>query len=335
MTDFHAADLAALIDRLPMPRAHHGGLAFSVASVAGLAPARIGKSIEGDAVVLFPSSEPSARRPPVELRHLSVLFGARCRVFGDTEEEAFFTVVRCHGDTAVQTYFLHMAKGLLSVLGPNAREAQVEQAVQAFVELFRAATKPPAYALRGLWGELLLIARCTDPIAVFRAWHVTGDERFDFGQGHQRVEVKTSGRSSRAHHFSLDQLTAVGVDVCLVSIQVEPSAAGRSLLELVDDISSKLTSVDDAMRLHVTVGAVLGIDWTDYATARFDDSLSSSSIRFYKIEDVPRIQVPLPKAVTQVHFVSDLAASNSMAVADLNAAGGLWAAAVPLHDQNP
>jgi len=284
---------------------------------------------ENEPAVLFPSTEPATHRPPVELRHLSVLFGARCHVSGETEEEAFFTVVRCHGDDALQKYFLLMARSLLSVLGPDAADAEVEKAVRAFVELFRAATKPPAYALRGLWGELLLIARCTDPTTALRAWHVAADERFDFGAGLQRVEVKTSARASRKHHFSLEQLTAVDVDACVASIQVESAAAGQTLVELVEAISSRLTQADDTIRLHTTVGAVLGTAWTEYSSARFDGTLAAASIRFYRAAAVPRVGLPLPDAVTQVQFVSDLAPSDPMTVSELDQADGLWAAIRP------
>lgn len=329
MSKLDVIDLAGIVEGLPLPKARHGGLAFSVASKTNIAPARLGKSIEGESAILFPSTEPAAHRPPVELRHLSVLFGARCYVSGDTEEESFFTVVRCHGDDALQRYFLLMARGLLAALGPGAVDADVERAVGALVELFRAATKPPANVLRGLWGELLLIARAADAATVLRAWHLAADERFDFGAGRQRLEVKTSTRSSREHHFSLDQLTATDVDVCIASVQVEPSAAGLALLDLVDEISERLSDANDTIRLHTTVGAVLGGEWTEYSSARFDDTLGAASLRFYRADTVPRVNVPLPIGVRLVEFVADLDACKPITYQDLSHAGGLWSAARP------
>ncbi len=199
-------DFVSVIGALPVPLPSRGGLVFSVATVPVIAPSRLGKSTDGEPAILFPSSEQASQRPPIELRHLSVLFGARCHVSGATEEEAYFTVVRCRGDAVLQGYFLLMAKTLLLAAGPDPDERSVEKSVLAFVELFRSTGKPPGYAIRGLWGELLLIARSADPLTVLRAWHIAAIERFDFGAGNQRVEVKTAGRSSRRHHFSLEQL---------------------------------------------------------------------------------------------------------------------------------
>jgi hypothetical protein len=327
-------DFASIVRALPLPRTTTtGGLVFSVATAPGIAPVRLGKSIEGEPAILFRSNEVASQRAPIELRHLSVLFGARCRVSGESEEEeeeeAHFTVVWCHGDDPLQDYFMLMAKTLLSALGPDANETSVEKTVLSFVELFRAAAKSPAYALRGLWGELLVIARSADPVTVLRAWHIAAIERFDFGAGNQRVEVKTAGRASRRHHFSLEQLVVPDLEVCVASIQVEPSAAGPSLRQLVDDVASRLTQADDAIRLTTTVGAVLGTDWTEYSSARFDDTLAFSSLRFYRADAVPRVILPLPLAVTQVEFVSDVSASETLSPAALSAAGGLWSAIRP------
>jgi hypothetical protein len=330
VSDLSLVNLAAIVRELPVPRSQYGGLAFSVASNTTIAPAKLGKSIEGEPAILFPSTESAAHRPPVELRHLSVLFGARCHVLGDVDEESYFTVVRCHGDDALQRYFLLMAGGLLSALDPGAVDDDVERALRAFVELFRAVTKPQANTLRGLWGELLVIARGTDVATVLRAWHLAADERFDFGGGRQRLEVKTSARSSREHHFALDQLTATDVDVCIASVQVEPSTAGLALQDLVEEIGKRLANADDLIRLHTTVGTVLGGEWTEYSNARFDDTLGAASLRFYRADTVPRVSVPLPIGVRLVEFVADLSGCTPMTYQDLSQSGGLWSAARPL-----
>jgi len=329
MSESTQLDLASVIADLPVPKAKFGGLAFSVSTLPSIAPARLGKSTEGDPAILFPSGERATPRPPIELRNLAVLFGARCHVSGEVEEDAYFTVVRCHGDQALQKYFLIMAGTLLSALGSGATEAAVEKSILAFVELFRAAGKPPTQALRGLWGELLLVARSADAITALRAWHIAADERFDFGAGSQRVEVKTSGRGSRRHHFSLEQLTAAELNVCVASIQIEPSAAGRTLLQLVEAITVRLTQIDDTIRLTTTVGLVLGTAWTEYSNARYDDALAAASLRFYRAETVPRVTLPVPKAVTQVQFVADVAECDPIPPDQLQIAGGLWAAIRP------
>ena len=115
----------------------------------------------------------------------------------------------------------------------------------------------------------------------------------------------------------------------MVSIQVEPSAAGSSLVQLVAEVASRVRLVDDAVRLTTTVGAVIGTLWTEYSSARFDDSLALSSMRFYRAETVPRVPLPIPVTVSQVEFVSDLSHAQTLTHGDLAVAGGLWSAVRP------
>ena len=100
-------------------------------------------------------------------------------------------------------------------------------------------------------------------------------------------------------------------------------------MELVDAVSASLGHADDALRLTTTVGTVLGSDWPDYSTARFDDVLAASSVRFYRADAVPRVEPPVPNGVTQIEFVSDLSDVAKLSDSDLAAAGGLWSAIRP------
>lgn len=329
MTEAGRLELAGVFHELRAPQPKEGGLVFSVARLPGLGATRIGKTSDGDPAILFPATRLGVPRAPIELRHIAVLFAARCQIVGDVDGQTFFTVVRCRGDESIRSYFLLMAGTLLDAIGPGADDDRIEDGVRTFIELFRATSLPSMRALRGLWGELLLIARSLDPMAMLRAWHLAADERFDFGEGAQRVEVKTCPRSSREHHFSLDQLTAEAVAACVASVQVEPSVAGLSLFDLVEDINARVTNTAVALHLLTTVGAVLAGDWAEYASARFDDGLAVSSIRFFRTDVVPCVGLPLPPGVRHVEFTADLATCEPMSAEELNNAGGLWAAAQP------
>jgi hypothetical protein len=115
----------------------------------------------------------------------------------------------------------------------------------------------------------------------------------------------------------------------VASIQIESAAAGRTLLELVDAITARLTQIDDTIRLTTTIGLVLGTDWSEYSDARFDDGLAAASLRFYRAEAVPRVILPVPNTVTQVQFVADVSECEPVTLDQLQAAGGLWAALRP------
>jgi hypothetical protein len=331
MSSIEDADrLQTEFDALPLPPADRGGMVFCVAEGRGIAPARLAKSASGEAVVLFPVEKPSAPLPPIELRHLSVLFAARCRVVGSEDEERLYTVVQCHGEDALRAYFFSMVGALLkrrSDQPPTAND--IQSSVRALIELFRAAAQPATRSLRGLWGELLVLAISSDPRTLAEGWHITGDERFDFSLDSHRLEVKTGSRGSRRHHFSLDQLSAEGLQVCVISLQIEPAAGGLALTDLIDLVTPKLRGPTAVARFVATVANVLGSDWGDYRS-RFDQVLAAASVRFVAADDVPKVSLPLPLGVGQVEFVADLEHCPVLTPMDLRRAGALWEAAIPV-----
>ena len=205
MNERSGLDFASVIAGLPVPIAKFGDSPSSASTTPNIAPARLGKSTEGDPAILFPSSERATQRPPIELRHLSVLFGARCHVSGEVEEEAYFTVVRCHGDDALKMYFLLMAGTLLSASGPGAQRKQLSRSQSSPLSNSSgqlAGRQPTRCEVDGENCSSLRKA----PMRSLR--YTPGMSRltsgFYFGAGPQRVEVKTSGRGSRRHHFSLE-----------------------------------------------------------------------------------------------------------------------------------
>jgi hypothetical protein len=249
-----------------------------------------------------------------------VLFEAPCHVIGVDAGTRYLHVITCHGDEVLTRYFLLLSHGLLSAVPQPATESDLEAALGSLVELFRAATKPAIRSARGFWGELLLIAESEDPEFLLRSWHDASDERFDFGSGQSRVEVKTTTRGSRDHHFSLEQLTASGLEVWIASIQVEGSAAGVSVMDLVDEIRTRVASPELTARLLRITAETLGTDWDAFEGARFDRTLAVASLKLYPVANVPSIQLPVPPAVSSVKFVSDLGSSTEVDPAD----GGIW-----------
>jgi hypothetical protein len=111
---------------------------------------------------------------------------------------------------------------------------------------------------------------------------------------------------------------------------VEPSVGGVSLFDLVEEIDDRVADTDAALRLLSTVGLILAGDWAEYASARFDDILAVSSVRFFETATIPCVSLPLPPGVRRVEFTADLAACQPMSASELGSEGGLWAAAQPV-----
>src|SRR5262249_52413336 len=103
----------------------------------------------------------------------------------------------------------------------------ISTAIDRLVDLFRKIAATPRKTIAGLWAELFVIARAQDPETLLSFWHVEPDDRFDFSQGKDRIEVKAAQGRHRSHHFSLEQLRpGGGVRVVISSLLVERLQGG-------------------------------------------------------------------------------------------------------------
>jgi hypothetical protein len=257
---------------------------------------------------------------PVRLAAIEARFGAICQikpVDAERREETLTTVVCTSPDAQAQIYFLHVCETIIRILGTRPSLSKVVAVVQRLIELFRRLTKPASRSVIGLLGELYLIGSSRDIVTTVTAWRSADVDRFDFSVADLRLDVKTSSERVRAHHFSAEQChPPAGTTGLLVSMFIESSGGGMSLIELLTHIERRLAS-NDALILKVqeTVAETLGDTLPTSMVLRFDDRLAQSSMQIYDLRSIPAIRDGIPVEVSQVHFRSDLSRTPPLSVA--------------------
>lgn len=272
---------------------------------------------------------------PVRLEVLEVEFNVECVISraGLPEERGNFAVIVCLSeDLPLIDYFLRSAGAMLAALGETPSNQSVAESVQKFVRLFRALSAIPRNTVQGLWAELFLIREGRNSAVLAASWHISPDERYDFSIASNRVEVKSSGRRDRCHHFALEQLeTPPGTSLLIASIHVERSSGGLSLGELIEETCGGI-SIQIGNRVREVVSETLGNTFQAALDVTFDQELARSSIRYCWSLSVPRIPRPLPDHVSDVRFIADLACAAWVGAAEF-ASVELFAA-LPLPGSN-
>jgi hypothetical protein len=98
-----------------------------------------------------------------------------------------------------------------------------------------------------------------------------------------------------------------GATGILISLFVETSGGGLSLLELMQRIERRLDADPDLMmKLQETVAEALGATAAAALPMRFDERLAQTSLQIYELLAVPAIRTAIPTEVSQVRFRSDL-----------------------------
>ena len=84
-----------------------------------------------------------------------------------------------------------------------------------------------------------MISESKDPTHLVRCWHSIPEEKFDFNNGEERIEVKSSSNALRIHNFSLDQLhSPTDTRTVIASVFVRQASMGKGITTLSNEISS-------------------------------------------------------------------------------------------------
>ncbi len=259
-----------------------------------------------------------ASTPSIMLQNLIVEFDVRCRVKGGNESfEESFCVLRFIGQNILlQNYFFKLSRTLLENLGNTPNLYEVRNEIHQLVELLRLATEIPQNTIQGLWGELFLISRHSK---LLECWHADPQEKFDFSNGRERIEVKSCSGGLRIHSFSIEQLNPPhDVKAFVASIFVLTNAGGLSIDDLEGEIIAKARGNTALIsKLRLLISQTLGNSF-DGTSLKFDYQLAAESLRFFYIEDIPRIiSSQVPPMVSHVKFQSNLSETNAIQNVDV------------------
>lgn len=329
-----STNLQELFESLVLPLERPAGRSLSAVAIPGAGNHRLAKDSAGSPCLLLRQLESASPSPPIRLQNLLVSYGVLCSISHPEgqQEEGTFTIIKCSSaDPSLFPHFLRILSPIIATLGGTPSAAAVRRAISGLVDLFQALTAPAKKSIQGLWAELLIMRRATDPVALVAAWHGMPFERIDFLGDDQRIEVKSSSSRQRRHHFSLEQLTPpASTRLIVASVFVEPVGGGLSLQRLSDDIRAILASDPPLlMRFDAVLYATLGAGWNEAMEERFDLELAAESLQFFSSVDIPKIGQPVSAAVSDIRFTSDMTAVLPLASEAMRLAGGLFAAVVP------
>lgn len=304
--------------------------AFDVREIAGTHH-YVGRDSQGLPALLI-GSQHGPFHAPVRLALIEARFGAECEIKpaqGPRRKEYLTTIVCTTPDAQAQAYFLHVCETIVRILGPAPTLPSVIEVVERLIDLFRHLAKPPTRSLTGLIGELCLIAWSRDAVSAVDAWRSSDMDRFDLSAENVRLDVKAASDRMRAHYLSGEQCQPpLGTVGLLASVFVEASGGGLSVQDLIRSIEGRLHGRQDLiLKVQQSVAKTLGDALPSALSARFDDRLARTSIRFYDMAAIPAVRGQLPPEVSHLHFRSDLSNVQPLSdsdVASLSQRAGTW-----------
>lgn len=143
---------------------------------------------------------------------------------------------------------------------------------------------------------------------LIQAWHNSVVDKFDFNDGIDKIEVKSTSKTKRIHHFSIEQLNPnPNSELIIASVFVVETGVGESIFDLVKRIEQKIKDHDLSFRMNQIIAQTLGREISKSFDMYFDYHLALDSLQFYESKNIPSIAVQnVPNEIINVHFDTDL-----------------------------
>ena len=245
------------------------------------------------------------------LEFISVQFNRKCllKTTNNKIEEDVYSIISLKTDSIeLQEYFLEIVYLIINKLSdkPLLKDLKIE--VATLINLFSKFSNPPVKTIQGLWAELLVIEQSRNPDYLIQAWHSSKSDKFDFNDGSDKLEIKSTSKSRRIHNFSIEQLNPnENSNLIIASIFAVETGVGKNIFGLIELIEVKIEDKELCFRINEIIAQTLGKDFEKSFDVFYDYQLAVDSIKYYYSDIVPTINsVSIPTQITNVRFDCDL-----------------------------
>lgn len=273
----------------------------------------LGKTVEGFPVFFVRTNASKQETADVRLKIMHVEFMCPCLItddMGNNYDDVYSVITLDSADPDLCKLFISIFSNALTDMDPLPSCRQIAIEIENLKAIFSQINTAPSHSIQGLWAELLIIEQSKHPDTLISAWHQSPNDKYDFTLGPDKIEVKSTSKEERTHHFSSEQLTpSVHSHLVVASLQVRASGKGEgaySIKGLCDKIFEKVTTASKK-KVYAIVVQTLGSNFSEYDKMYFDYVSAKDSILYYYLNDIDRIKKEdIPSTIHQVEFNADL-----------------------------
>lgn len=285
---------------------------FSIANLPKIKNHKIGLSKDELPLFFIKCEEVSTEKVlDYNLESISIHFNQKCQLKAKDKKvtEGNYTIIALKTDSVdLQEYFLNIIYFVILKLPEISKLKELKIEVENLIILFTKFSKLPTKTIQGLWAELLVIEQSSNPEYLVKSWHVSPSDKFDFNDGIDKIEVKSTTKSKRIHNFSLEQLNPnKNSKLIIASVFAIETGKGYSIFDLVNSIDDRIKNKEVIKKINEVIIDTLGSDFEKSFEHFFDYQLAKDTLAFFESETVPKINATsICKEVSNVHFDSDL-----------------------------
>lgn len=260
----------------------------------------VGINSGGYCVLVFDSSTPGALSSGMQTKMLKVEFNANMTVSvsGDIRQSVVHILTCLSLVPGERELFLELAE--LFADDSDYSEASLTQIFHTLTSFFSERKEPNDAELRGLFAELFTVVDYQNQFNLAPYWHKEGKNKFDFSlSGKEKIEVKSTIKLERRHHFANDQLESGTYKVIVLSYMLRYDDRGLSLFDL-------LLTAMEVLPLKQQKAIVLSyltlVDPERLKNMCFDVEYTKERRRFFDASSVPHFDYSEYPTLSSIEF---------------------------------
>lgn len=262
-----------------------------------------GKNRNGEIVFMIPSSSARSNSFCQETKSLLFHYNRNCAfsLEGTTTKKTMHVFVCKEKSKEKIDAFIRLTYAF-SITDSENDPYYIPKLFSAISMLFDKQRNISEIELQGLFAELFVILYFyRNGCRIDKYWQSRNKMKFDFSiDGKRRLEIKSTLKSNRIHHFKHEQLLSELYDIKVVSLILQKNDRGLSLKDLIDSIRATFTD-NFALLLHIEQ-IVSQVDDEQLSFCRYDETFAENNIRFFDAASIPRFREKTPEGVFNAEY---------------------------------
>jgi len=267
---------------------------------------RLGKNYKGQPSILINTKKNNESVAPYRGMSIRLRFNINCKIHEENEKQNY-TILSCiSNDEQIIKIFLDICQTTISQLGKEPTPKEISEKTQMLIDLFKEMPNKLS-SIVGLWGELFLIASSKNITKCLEAWHQHAEDKYDFYDNNEALEVKCTTQTDRKHKFKHDQLVSNLKDHYVASIMISDDPnKGLSVVDLYEDIKKrcKLDNLNNKLK-KIFFKIVGKTPYEELNEFRYSFDYSKKNLMYYKLKDISTL-VNEDDSVTDISYKVDL-----------------------------
>lgn len=275
---------------------------------------RLGKNLKNEPSLLFKTQDNNVNQVDYLGKYIHLRFNVKCTLSEKNKKiNENYTILTCTSeDDYTKKIFLEICESTYLNIGKLPSNNEIIELTQSLIELFKSWSTSVTDFI-GLWGELFLIVSSSNQIKSLEAWHDHNEDKYDFYDSNEALEVKCTTKGDRKHEFRYPQLISNFDKHYVASILTkENSVRGLSVVDLYKQILKCKLDLSLKDKLNKIYYKIVGKTPEEKLNEfKYDYDFAKRNILYFKVSEISTLKNN-DESITDIKYTMDLSQKNSL-----------------------